>query len=81
MRGVRQFTNEQFIEAWVGSANAQEAAEKLGVSVFTVQRAARDLRKKGVNVPTMAHGAVQRKELSQEEIDQLNKLIEAKKGA
>jgi transposase len=81
MKGMRTFDNKQFLNAWLTSANAAEAAAKLGVSVFTVQRAARELRKKGVQVPTMAQGAVQKKELSAEEIQELNALIEEKKGA
>lgn len=73
------FTPVQFLETYLSCTSIDECAAKLGVSKFTVERHARELRKKGVKVPFMRGKAGMQK--AQVDVDALNALIEEKKGA
>lgn len=75
---MSQYTMEQFVEACLTSKSKEEAAQKLGVSTWTVTRVAQKLRKEGVELPPFGRGGGVKQEV---DVDGLNALIKAKKGA
>lgn len=66
-----RYTYEQFVTAWRDSKSVGEVAEKLQVSKFTVERVARLLRKKGLDLPTMRTNPLH----SEPDIEALGKLL------
>jgi transposase len=75
---MSQYTMKQFVEACLSSTTKEEAAKKLGVSPWTVTRVAQKLRKEGVKLPPFGRGAGVKPDV---DVDELNALIEEKKGA
>lgn len=72
-----RYTHPEFVAKWMESKTVQEVAEHFGVSKFTVERVARELRKKGVKLPTMRQNPIHEKI----DVEGLNALIDAKKSA
>jgi transposase len=72
-----RYTHEQFIAAWLESKNILEVAQKLNVSKYTVERVARNLRKAGVELPTMRENPLH----DPLDVDKLNAMIKAKLSA
>lgn len=76
---MSQYTMKQFVEACLTSSTKEEAAKKLGVSTWTITRVAGKLRKQGVDLPAFGRGGSGQKQ--EVDVDELNALIAAKKGA
>lgn len=76
---MSQYTMKQFVEACLSSTSKEEAAQKLNVSTWTITRVAQKLRKEGVKLPPFGRGGSGVK--PEVDVDELNSLIDAKKGA